>query len=293
MRVLVTGSRGFTGRFLCAELEAAGHEVIRAAHAVDASADLAFDLRNLEATKTAIGGIQLDAVVHLAAIAFVAHGCVDDIYAANIVGTRNLLEALTMSDTPPSVLLASSANIYGNAVVEPITEDIPPHPVNDYAVSKAAMEYVASTWSLRLPVTIVRPFNYTGLGQSSQFLVPKIVSHFKERRDAIRLGNIDVVRDFQDVRDVVHEYRLLLEMGDSVRNGVFNVCSGEGRSLKWILDSLSNLTGHLLRVDVDPALVRTNEVRRLVGSRERLKATLGGTSPRRDFLTTLAWMLNE
>lgn len=292
MRVLVTGSEGFTGRFMCEALESAGHAVVRASHRRAERSDLVFDLTSREETLAALAGCSVDAVVHLAAIAFVGHGDVDELYRANIVGTRNLLEASSKLAGIRHVLLASSANIYGNADSDPITEATPPAPANDYAVSKLAMENMAKLWSDRLPITVVRPFNYTGAGQSEQFLVPKIVSHFKARAPVISLGNTHVVRDFQDVRDVVTVYRQLIE-GERA-GGVFNVCSGVGHSLGDIIRMLGALTGHDIDVVVDPRFVRANEVHRLIGSRARLDVELGGTTQfRRSLEETLAWMMAE
>ena len=156
---LVTGSQGFTGSYVSAELRTAGYEVVGVSHEPGESAVVA-DLRDREALSRTIAQIQPDVVVHLAAIAFVAHGDVDEIYRTNIVGTRNLLDALaTCQHQPRSILLASSANIYGNSDVELLTEDVAPAPAKDYAVSKLAMEYMASLWRDRLPIIMTRPFN--------------------------------------------------------------------------------------------------------------------------------------
>ena len=177
-RALVTGLGGFTGRYLASELEAAGYRVFGTAHGNDPLGPdmFAVDLGNREDLHRVVAEVRPDVVAHLAAISFVAHGDVEAIYRVNVVGTRNLLEVLAGLDKRPmAVLLASSANIYGNAAVEVIDELVAPSPANDYAVSKLAMEFMARLWLERLPVVIARPFNYTGVGQSESFLLPKIV----------------------------------------------------------------------------------------------------------------------
>lgn len=289
-RALVTGISGFTGRYVAAELERAGYEVIGLTHAGSAPAANvhAVDLCDRDVILSLVSGLELDAVVHLAAISFVAHGDADAIYRTNVVGTRNLLEALDKADTAPRVVvLASSANVYGNASIEPITEDTPPAPANDYAVSKLAMEYMAKLWMDRLPIVITRPFNYTGVGQGSQFLVPKIVSHYQRGDREIELGNVEVVRDFLDVREVAELYRLIVDQGQ--KGETFNLCSGHGYSLKYMIDALAELAGYEISVRVNPQFVRANEVKRLVGSAGRLMARVGQFQPR-PITETLAWM---
>ena len=174
-----------------------------------------------------------------------------------------------------------------------LDETTPPAPANDYAVSKLAMEYVAKLYAERLPVVIARPFNYSGMGQAESFLLPKIVNHVRRRAPVIELGNLDVARDFSDVRNVVQIYRQLLEAPTAVGQ-TFNVCSGKAWSLNEVLGMVRKLSGHDFEVRVNPAFVRANEVKTLLGSRAKLDALSGAAAlpvaeiPLHD---TLRWML--
>jgi nucleoside-diphosphate-sugar epimerase len=297
-RILITGAEGFTGRYLAHELSSHGHEVHgivrkipRGGGGLPGLATLqACDLLDADSLARSVAQVRPEKVAHLAAIAFVAHGDVESIYRTNIVGSRNLLSALAQGDNVPStVLLASSASVYGNATEGVISESVRPSPANDYAVSKLAMEYMAATWQARLPITIARPFNYTGVGQSEDFLLPKIVAHFKRRASVLELGNLDVERDFSDVRAVAQCYRRLLER--AAGGSVFNVCSGQGHTLREVLQMMAGLSGYSPEVRVNPAFVRENEVRTLVGSRAALERAIGPveTIPLPD---TLTWMMS-
>lgn len=288
-RALVTGICGFTGAHVARELDAAGYQVIGLTHRSNDRPDwLTVDLTDRAATAAAIVQADPDVVVHLAAISFVAHGDADAIYRVNIVGTRNLLESLAEAERAPRVVvLASSANIYGNAAVEVIDENVLPQPANDYAVSKLAMEHMARLWADRLPIVITRPFNYTGVGQAANFVLPKIVDHFRRREATIELGNIDVSRDFWDVRSVAQAYRRLVEVAPV--GGTFNLCSGRAYSLGEAISCLESLAGYRIEVRVNPAFVRANEIRRLSGTNARLLAAVG---PLDDYTLpqTLEWM---
>ena len=166
-RILVTGVDGFTGRYLAPVLAAAGHEVhglVQRAPELGQSLPAgvlalhACDLLDPAGLLRVVDRVRPDKVAHLAGIAFVGHGDVGAIYGTNLVGVRHLLAALAAvagGDAPPTaVLLASSANIYGNSTAGVIDESVPAAPTNDYAVSKLAMEYMAATWNARLPITV-------------------------------------------------------------------------------------------------------------------------------------------
>jgi len=289
-RALITGINGFTGRYLATELQAAGYRVFGISREPDSSAPDRYtvDLCNRAELAAVVTEVRPAVVAHLAAISFVAHDDAEAIYRVNILGTRHLLDALAALSAPPdAVLLASSANIYGNAPVEVIDELVPQAPANDYAVSKLAMEYLARLWMDRLPIVITRPFNYTGVGQAPQFLLPKIVSHFRARSPEIALGNIDVARDFSDVRAVAAAYRRLLDAAPP--GEVFNVCSGTAHTLTDVLRIMADIAGYEINVTVNPAFVRANEVKRLVGSNHKLADCIGPL-PDISLKATLGWM---
>ncbi|WP_322022684.1 NAD-dependent epimerase/dehydratase family protein [Burkholderia sp. BCC1977] len=297
-RAFVTGLTGFTGRYMAQRLEAAGYDVWGTVAPGAARPDdpafanctlLPVDLVDANAMRAAAADARPDAVVHLAARAHVAQDEPSQTYAVNIVGTRNLLAALAGLDRRPSaVLLASSANIYGNSTAGVLDESIAPAPANDYAVSKLAMEFAAKLWADRLPIVIARPFNYTGVGQGDAYLLPKLVSHYARNAPRISLGNLDVSRDFSDVRDVTAAYLKLLEAAPA--GETFNICSERAYSLKEVLAMLSRIAGYVIDVTIDPRFVRHNEVKRLSGSRDKLRRAVGEL-PVTPLDDTLRWMM--
>lgn len=291
-RALITGLRGFTGYYLARELQAAGYQVFGTAHGAEAQGEgiVGLDLCDKQGVQRLVAEVQPDVVAHLAAISFVAHGDVEAIYRLNILGTRNLLEALAASQKKPrAVLLASSANIYGNTAVEVISETEPALPANDYAVSKLAVEHVARLWMDKLPIVVTRPFNYTGVGQSVNFLLPKIVSHFRRQATHIELGNLDVARDFSDVRMVVQAYARLIQKIPA--GETFNICSGKSHSLREVLALATQIAGYDIDVRVNPAFVRANEVKNLMGDPTKLVRHIGEVQAY-SLSETLSWMLH-
>lgn len=289
-RALITGLNGFTGGYVARELSAVGYQVFGTVlgKAPVGPDRFAVDLCNREDLAHVVAEVQPDVVVHLAAISFVAHDDVEALYRVNVVGTHNVLAALAgLTQRPRAVLLASTANIYGNAAVDVIDEAVPPAPTNDYAVSKLAMEYMARLWMDRLPIVIVRPFNYTGVGQGAQFLLPKIVGHFQRGERVIELGNVDVERDFSDVRMVARVYAALVT--NPSPGEVFNICCGRVHSLTDALAMMAEIAGYSIEVKVNPAFVRANDVKRLPGNADKLWRVIGRQEaiPLRE---TLRWM---
>jgi len=288
---LVTGASGFTGRYMVEALVKQGFEVVGlGSKPTAASETLACDLTDLDAVKNCVERVCPDWVIHLAAQSFVGHEDQRAFYDVNVFGTLNLLQALSTLDKKPSrILVASSANVYGTPDIGEIDESACPSPVNHYACSKLAMEHMVSTWFEKLPIIIARPFNYTGPHQNSRFLVPKIVNHFAEKSPDIELGNIDVSRDFSDVRDVVNAYLAVLKSDAS--STVVNISSGSDIALRSIINKMNELAGYEIKINVNPAFVRSNEIPRLCGSNQRLKQ-LTGWQPKYNLDETLKDMLS-
>ena len=292
-RVLITGSEGFTGKYVSAAFTQAGWEVWGAGVQTkpEDAQYLQIDLLQPNSLKPIAEKIKPDVVIHLAAIAFVAESDPNIFYQVNLMGTRNLLDVLANAYTPPEcTILASSANVYGNSELEVLSEDSPVNPANDYAVSKLAMEYMAKTFMDRLPIVITRPFNYTGVGQSERFLIPKIVAHYRNRARTIELGNLTVYRDFSDVRDIAKFYFSLHNC--SASGDTFNLGSGVPHSISDILNLCERLSGHSLEVRQNSELVRAAEVKTLCCDTTKF----GAFSPdyeRIKFSKTIEDMLNR
>lgn len=285
-RVYITGLDGFTGRYLAKKLALEGYEI---ANYNSSGAILrAVNLLDFDGLKNDIVSFRPDYVFHLAAASAVG----DDVartYSANVVGTVNLLRILTDEALDvKKVIIASSANIYGNSDYEVLNESVHPRPENHYGISKYSMELASAQWFKLLPIILVRPFNYTGVGQSDRFIIPKIVSHFSRHEKVIELGNVDVFRDFSDVRDVVDWYEQLIN--SSFNGGVVNFCSGRLLSLANVIEYLNDFCGYKINVNVNPKFVRQNEIIRLRGCNEKLKQCISYYSAR-PINETLSWMV--
>jgi nucleoside-diphosphate-sugar epimerase len=277
MRVALTGATGFTGRFVSAALEAAGVTPVA----------LQADLRDPHAVDAAIDAVEFDRVIHLAGHAFVNAADWQAFYTVNQLGTLNLLNAVARKAPGARCVLASSAQVYGPKAEGLIAEDAATNPSNHYAISKRAMEQGADLWRDRLDIVVTRPFNYTGVGQDTQYLIPKIVDHFRRRADVIELGNTWVRRDFGDVRSVAEAYAGLALAADVP--SVVNIATGAVSSIGDILEQLTAISGHHLEVTVNQAFVRKGDVEVLGGDASLLCATLPAWQSRA-IGETLRWM---
>jgi GDP-6-deoxy-D-talose 4-dehydrogenase len=288
-RVLITGGAGFTGRPLAARLRQDGYEVVVLNHGGGNDCDLNVDLCDFNAVTEALKQSRPTAIVHLAGIAAPTHTEVGEMYSANVVGTANLFAGLATAKIDPKiVIVASSGQLYAAPDAERLlTEDAPLAPKTHYAVSKRTTEEIAAIYSRQFRIIVTRPFNYTGPGQTTSFLVPKIVQHYAEQRSEIRLGHLDLFRDFSDIRRVIEAYSRLVS--HPIDPDTVNICSGRAVHLADILAMMDDISGRSLRRVSDPTLFRADEARFLVGSPARLESLIGPL-PNPEFRDTLTRM---
>jgi GDP-4-dehydro-6-deoxy-D-mannose reductase len=276
VRSLITGGRGFVGTWLADHLRSSGDVVVQ----IDQEVEITDPTALLAAVKDAAP----DAIYHLAAMTHVGQSWDEPlrVLEVNVLGTGALLAAARECGTDPTVLVTSSAEVYG-AVTDPkqlpLTEQSPTTPLSPYAASKLAAEALCGQAWLGhgQRVVIVRPFNHIGPGQSPNFAVAalskRIVDAERSGSTEIPVGNLTARRDFTDVRDVVRSYRLLIESG--APGQVYNVCSGRDVAIQEIADRLLAQAGSSVRLVPDPSLMRPVEVPVLRGDPARLTEATG------------------
>lgn len=287
----ITGLEGFTGKYLEAELTHQGYTVMGICRPdTDPKKEHIFpcDINDRDNLISLLKQLRPNFIINLAGISFVKHAEESEMQIVNYQGACTLLDAVYQSRIPvQKILLISSGHVYGNQQIAVISEDDNLEPVSQYGMSKLKMEEVAKTWFSKLPIIIARSFNYTGIGQSEQFLPAKIVGHYVRKEPSIELGNTQVARDWCDVRDVVTVYRLLLE--SIVDSSFINVCSGISYRLAYILDLLSEVSCHKLNVKTLTSLIRPNEIIELKGNNRKLLSIIGDIKFR-PLKETLTWM---
>jgi len=293
LRTLITGVAGFVGRHLAHEFAKDEREELNGADHVDLGDSDAdgvlrchlkshrpLDVANFEQVRGCILETKPDRIVHLAAQASGSESIrrPAETYRVNAIGALNVLEAARTEARDATVLLVGSADIYGSgAPGQKLREDAPIKPMNAYALSKAAQdslgELYAASYGLRVIRT--RTFSHTGPGQNPRFALAGWADQLARIHAGlvaaeIKVGNLEGVRDYGDVRDVVRAYRLVLERG--VSGEAYNVCTGHGHIMRHLLDGLCVIAGFKPTIVQDPARVRTKDSDFLVGDPGKLEA---------------------
>ena len=273
-RLLILSHNGFVGRHI--------PEVARARKDIEIVVPLSdFDVRNGQSVVDALRAAEPDWILHLAAQSSVADSLKRPIetYSVNTIGTANVVSSALDCGFAGRLLFVSSADVYGavDPSALPIGESQPAAPRNPYAASKLAAEIVCLEAARRngLDVVIARPFNHIGPGQDARFVVASFAAQIAaisagERPPTLAVGDLSVERDFSDVRDVVNAYFTLFERGD--RGAVYNVCSGVGHRLDYVLAQLMLAAATEVPIEVDQSRLRTSETPRLVGDNRKLRS---------------------
>jgi GDP-4-dehydro-6-deoxy-D-mannose reductase len=284
--ILITGGTGFVGNHLITHLKdgdsrvavlSSGGSSVR----VPGVDYYEADIRDANVVQSIVREVSPEKIFHLAGISDVASSWKDPrlTFEVNVLGTLNLFEAAMSLPRPPRILNVSTAQVYARASGG-LSEDSPTAPDNPYAASKAMAELLTVPYRKGATSGIVtaRAFNHTGPGQSERFVLPSIARQFAEiqvgeRSPKLIVGNVDVERDFTDVRDVVEVYCLLLEKGHA--GEIYNVCSGSAVRLADIIKMFESVSGTKVELEKDPARIRPNEAATVLGDSEKLEAETG------------------
>jgi GDP-4-dehydro-6-deoxy-D-mannose reductase len=264
MRALITGINGFVGPYLKKHLLGEGFEVVGTD--ISEGADYKVDLLDAAEVDELVEEVRPDYFFHLAAQSSVKLSFEKPEFTkrVNVEGTRNLLDAVKKHAASAKVLVVSSADVYGVPEKVPLTEDSKTNPVSPYGESKLEQEKLALGYG---NVVVSRSFSHIGPGQKELFVCSDFAKQIAEERDVICTGNIDVKRDFTDVRDMVKAYLLALQKGKA--GEIYNICSGKSYSIRWILEKLLGFSSKKIEIETKQEKMRENEIMELVGNNSK------------------------
>lgn len=285
-KVLIFGVNGFVGPYLAREFSEHGYEVYGSDRASESNVETlagfrAADITNAEEVASVIGEFAPTVIINLAAISSVGLSwkIPQATIEVNVIGTVNILQAALTLDVLPRVLLIGSSEEYAPSD-SPLSEESPLNASSPYGISKVAQENMANLYAERfgLPIYKVRAFNHTGVGQTSTFVLPSWCKQVAEisasgQPGTIRVGNVSVIRDFSDVRDIVRAYRMIVESDKS--GETFNVGSGSGYALSDLLEKIVSLSDCPVDVEVDEELLRPSDNPVIICDNSKIERELG------------------
>jgi len=290
LKIFVTGIEGFVGRHLAGHLLSLGHNVSGTVWNEDQVSPLQeqfsslalfqVDIRNHDVLKEALGTVAPDAVIHLAAQSSGAYSYRNPrlTFEINVLGTLNLLEVIADIVSSARTVLICSSDVYGRVNEDqiPIREETPFRPLNPYSASKAAQDLLGFQYchSHGLDIVRARSFPHTGPGQNSIFALSNFARQISSIESGnsskpLGVGNLEVIRDYLDVEDIVRAYSVLVEKGET--GEVYNVASGVGHSLRDLLDMMVSQSTREIRVEEDPSLFRPSDIPVLIGDATRFR----------------------
>lgn len=286
-RYLITGVQGFVGRYLVEYLQAREVDAKIAGIDIAKESDMKIEYHSLDLsdkgqTAQIIQSFKPDYIVHLASISSVGQSWQDpaQCFKNNTNIMLNILEAVRQQNLKTRILSIGSSEEYGDYEVEqmPLSEDYKLEPQNPYAVAKLSQEMLGKVYTaLGVDVVMTRSFNHIGPRQSDRFVVPSFIKQLvaisEGKQTQMQVGNIDVSRDFTDVRDVVAAYYTILHKGKS--GEVYNVCSGHAHKLSEIITTAENILGIKANIEVDRSRLRPNDTMLIFGNNQKIKEELG------------------
>ncbi len=246
------------------------------------------DLLSGDRVEYLVHEFQPNYILHLASFSSVAFSWKEPVesFRNNTNIFLNLIDAVRKLNTDTRILSIGSSEEYGNVDEAdlPLTEDRTPRPISPYAVARVSQEYLSKVYAdgFGMDIILTRSFNHIGPAQRSVFVVPSLARQLVElkrsgrKSGAITMGDVSIVRDFTDIRDIVRAYYLLLHSGR--RGAIYNVCSGVGVSLKDVLRTMARLLNMDVDVVIDERLIRPADNRVIIGSNEKIRRELGWTT---------------
>lgn len=298
---VITGGSGFVGQHLNRLLRSQGVQAFSlTANASEKTPEIEdlrlIDIRHDQDVVSFLEEVAPNAVYHLAAITAISDAAQNEraAFDVNVWGTRNVVRAASLLESPASVLMISTSQVYGDRAKTPINETALVEPTNTYAVTKAMAEIACRQYASKTRVVIARAFNHSGPGQADNFVLPFLAHQVALIEQGfipavIRTGDLKVKRDFTDVRDVVVAYDLLVRKGQS--GEVYNVCSGKAVQLSDALDFLVSKACAKIVIEADPGKARSGQANLVVGDPEKIHAQTGWT-PRISFEDMLLDLLD-
>jgi GDP-4-dehydro-6-deoxy-D-mannose reductase len=240
------------------------------------------NLIETEAVKNILLEFQPNYILHLASFSSVAYSWEQPVnaFVNNLNIFLNLVDQIRLLSIDCRILSVGSSEEYGKILQSnlPLVEDMPVNPISPYAVARHSQEQLSKVYceGYGLNIVMTRSFNHIGPGQLEKFAIPsfikKILEAKKKNEKSITVGNVNIVRDFVDVRDVVKAYYLLLLNGK--KGEIYNICSNQGVTLKSIIENIMDLVAYHIKIEIDPALVRPNDNEIIIGSYDKIKNQL-------------------
>jgi GDP-4-dehydro-6-deoxy-D-mannose reductase len=285
-RILITGGTGFVGKHLIQFLkpQSSSIAVLASGGSSSPEPDVDYhevDIRDRDAVRSVVGKVEPNQIYHLAGVSAVdvSWSIPQLTYEVNVFGANNLFNAAMELPSLPRILNISTSQVYAPSS-RPLNEDSLIRPDNPYAASKAMAELLTVGYRRHNTGGIVtaRAFNHTGPGQPPSFVLPSIAKQFAEIEAGMKppkliVGNIEVKRDFTDIRDVVRAYRALLDQGKP--GEIYNVCSGSATSLADIIQMFQSISTTKVTIEVEEARVRRDDVPHICGDRKKIQELTG------------------